>query len=104
MSTPTMVQGWREFRPTKGQAFALAAGAAFLLLVIGFGPAGWVTGARAQEMVREAATQARIDLAVAICVDEFMHAADAKKQLSGLKSASWYDRAGLLANSGWATM
>lgn len=104
MSVQTTLQGWREFRPSKAQALGCAVGAALLLLVIGFGPGGWVTGGKAQQMAAEAATQARTELAVAVCAEEFMGGKDAQARLSSLRSASWYERGDLVAKAGWATM
>lgn len=97
-------QRFDDFRLTKTQAFWLAAGSVAATLVIGFGMAGWVTGGTAEKRVAEAATNARHELATAICVDEFMAAADAKAKLAKLSDASWYDRGEMVAKGGWATM
>ncbi|HEX6268213.1 MAG TPA: hypothetical protein VFZ81_15115 [Burkholderiales bacterium] len=97
-------QRWDEYRLTKTQAFWLAAGSVVATLVVGFGMAGWVSGGSAQKMVTEAATGARHELATAICVEEFMAAADAKARLAKLGDASWYDRGEMVAQGGWATM
>jgi hypothetical protein len=97
-------QRWDELRLTKTQAFWLAAGAVVATLAIGFGAAGWVTGGTAEARVQEAATKARHELAAAICVEEFMAAADAKARLAKLAQATWYDRGEMIAKGGWATM
>jgi hypothetical protein len=97
-------QRWDELRLTKTQAFWLAAGSAAATLALGFGLAGWVTGGTAGKRVAEAATQARQELATAICVDEFMAAADAKARLAKLSEATWYDRGEMIAKAGFATM
>lgn len=97
-------QRWDELRLDKTQAFWLAAGAVAATLALGFGAAGWVTGGTAEKRVAEAATNARQELATAICVEEFMAARDAKATLAKLGEASWYDRGEMIARGGWATM
>jgi hypothetical protein len=97
-------QRWDDYRLTKTQAFWLAAGSVVATLIVGFGMAGWVTGGTADKRVAEAATNARQELATAICVDEFMAAADAKAKLAKLNDATWYDRGEMVAKGGWATM
>ena len=104
MSRATMLQRWEDCHPSKVHAFWLAAGAVLLTLAIGFGPAGWVTGGKAKQMIDEAAANARTELAVAVCMEEFMEAANAKARLVKLQAASWMDRDDLLAKAGWATM
>jgi len=97
-------QSWDDYRLTKTQAFWLAAGSVVATLIVGFGIAGWVTGGTAEQRVTEAATNARQELATAVCVEEFMAAENAKPRLAKLSDASWYDRSELVAKGGWATM
>lgn len=97
-------QQWDDYRLTKTQAFWFAAGSVAATLIVGFGIAGWVTGGSAQQMVAEAATNSRQELATAVCVDEFMAAENAAPRLAKLSDASWYDRSELIAKGGWATM
>ncbi|MGH8670109.1 MAG: hypothetical protein ACREUH_12825 [Burkholderiales bacterium] len=97
-------QRWDEYRLTKTQAFWLAAGSVVATLIVGFGVAGWVTGGTAEKRVTEAATGSRHELATAICVDEFMAAANPAPRLAKLNDASWYDRSEIVAKGGWATM
>jgi hypothetical protein len=104
MARATLLQSWESYRPTKTQAFWVAAGAVVLTLIIGFGPAGWTTPGAASRLADDAATQARQDLAVAVCVEHFMKAGDARKRLSALRNESIYRRGELVAASGWATM
>jgi hypothetical protein len=103
-SISQLQQRWEDLQPTKVQAFWLCAGAVVATLVIGFGVAGWVTGGRAQAMALEAANKARTDLAVAVCVDDFIHAKDAGPRLAKLKSAQFYERGDVIATAGFATM
>lgn len=104
MSGETMLKRWSDFRPTKTQAFWFAAGAVLLVLLIGFGPGGWVSGGTAKRMVDEAAGNARLALAVAVCKDQFMEASGAKARLAKLEAASWLERGDFVAQGGWATM
>ena len=58
---------------------------AVVAVALGFGAAGWVTAGTAEKRISEAATAAREELATAICVNEFMAAADAKAKLAKLR-------------------
>lgn len=100
----TLRQRWDDYRLTKTQGFWIAVAAIAVVLVAGFGGAGWVTAGTLHEKVAEAAADARHTLATAVCVDGFMAADDARGRLAKLQSATWYERSELIAKSGWATM
>lgn len=104
MSAEQKMKSWDELRLTKTQAAGLTAGAVVLTVVLGFGPGGWVSGSKAREMVEAASASARTELAVAVCMEEFMHAENAKARLAKLQAAAWLERSELLAKAGWATM
>jgi hypothetical protein len=104
MPNETLSQRWEDYRPTKTQTFWIAAGAVALTLIAGFGFGDWKTGTRADQMVADAATQARQQLAAAVCVDHFMKAADAGKRLDALRNETVYRRGDFIAEKGWATM
>lgn len=95
---------WSGYRPSKTQAFWLAAGSVALTLALGFGWAGWVTAGNASKQVATAAQEARHELAAAICVDEYMAAAGAPARLADLQKLTWYARSEQVAKEGWATM
>lgn len=99
-----MRRGWEDYRPTKAHTFWIAAGCVAVTLILGFGPGGWVTGSTAQKGIQEAATNARQELATAVCVEEFMRAKDASARLAKLMEIGWYERGELVAEGGWATM
>lgn len=99
-----LIQRWEDFRPTKVQAFWTAVICVVATLIIGFGPAGWVTGGTAQALADETAATKYQGLAAAVCAEEFMRAADARKRLTKLKELQWYERDDLVAAGGWATM
>lgn len=97
-------QRWTDFRPTKTQAFWACAACVVATLIAGFGGAGWVTAATASKAVDEAAERARTQLAVSVCVDEFMHERDAAARLAKLKATEFFQRSDLIATGGYATM
>ncbi len=97
-------QRCEDYRPTKAHSFWIAAGCVAATLVLGFGPGGWVSGGTAQKRIEEAATNARQQLATAVCVEEFMRAKDARARLAKLMETGWYERGELVAKGGWATM
>lgn len=97
-------QRWEDYRPSKTQTFWIAVGGIVATFILGFGPGGWVTGGTAQKMVAEATANSRHELASAVCVEDFMRAADAGAQLKKIKKAGWYERDELVASGGWATM
>jgi len=95
---------WDDYRPSKTQTFWIAVAAVVATLIVGFGFAGWVSGGTAQKRVEEAATNARQELAAAVCADDFMAGKDAPAHLAKLRKAGWWDRGELVAKGGWATM
>ena len=97
-------QRWEDYQPTKTQTFWIGVACIVATLILGFGGGGWVTGGTAQQMVSEAATNARHQLATAVCVEEFMASVDAGTRLKKVQQTSWYERDQLVADSGWATM
>lgn len=102
--TRSLRQRWENYQLTKTQTFWVAAGSIVATLVLGFGFGGWVSAGTAEERVAEATAAARHELAAAVCVQEFMKAADVGPRLKTLKDASWYERDDIVAASGWATM
>jgi hypothetical protein len=102
--TEALRQRWDDYRPSKTQAFWIAVAAIVATLIIGFGFAGWVSGGTAQKMVADAATNARHELAAAVCVEDFMAGKDAAKVLVKIQDAGWWERSELLAEGGWVTM
>ena len=99
-----LLQRWRDYRPSKEHALWIAIGSVVAMLVIGFGPGGWVTGGTAKKMADEAATASRNELAATVCAREFMRAADARTRLAKLQALEWWERDDHVAAGGWATM
>ena len=50
---------WQNFKATKGQVAWACAASVGVVLIVGFGWGGWVTGQTASTMVSNAATDAR---------------------------------------------
>ena len=98
------LQQWRSYTVSKTQAFWIGAGCVLGTLIIGFTAGGWVTAGEAKSMADRAAGEARSELAVAVCVDQFLEGQDAAAHLAKLKKAVWYDRAVLVREGAWATM
>ena len=92
------------YRLTLAQGFWLGAACIVATMIVGFGIFGWVSGGKAVQMKDEAAASSRHALAMAICVDRFMHAENSGARLQKLKDAAWHERDKLIAASGWATM
>ncbi|HVL35151.1 MAG TPA: hypothetical protein VM489_05720 [Burkholderiales bacterium] len=95
---------WEDWRPTKTQAAWFGVGCIAATLIAGFGFGGWVTGGTAEQRISEAASNARYELAAAVCVEEFMRADNAGQRLAKLHDLGWWERSELVAKGGWATM
>jgi hypothetical protein len=93
----------QEYPPSKTVLFWSCAACVAATMVVGFAWGGWVTGGTAEDMVADAAEQARAETAAAVCVEEFMRQADAGVQLASLKeiSSSWR-RENFVEEGGWA--
>ena len=70
----------------------------------GFAAGQWLRGEMTEVAAEEAAREARIELAAAICADDFMEQSDAPGALAKLAAVHWDKRAEMLAREGWATM
>jgi hypothetical protein len=97
-------QRFAEYRPSKGAWFWSIVGTVVVVLILGFTWGGWVTGGTAEEMAEDAATDARTQLAAALCVNQFMQEPDARTQLASLKEESWYSRDRFVVEGGWAKL
>jgi hypothetical protein len=101
----SMSQRFQDYRPSKTALFWSCAGCIVATLIVGFTWGGWVTGGSAQDMAEEAAEQARAEVAAAVCVEQFMAAADARLQLASLKenTSSWRQE-NFIEDGGWAVI
>ncbi|MGH6904680.1 MAG: hypothetical protein ACREIR_18285 [Geminicoccaceae bacterium] len=94
---------FEDYQPSKTVLFWSCAGCIVATMIVGFSWGGWVTGGSAEKMVTDAADQAHAEVAAAVCVQEFMQAADAGVQLASLKeiTSSW-GREDFVEEGGWA--
>ncbi|HYX63242.1 MAG TPA: hypothetical protein VE935_03370 [Burkholderiales bacterium] len=70
----------------------------------GFAAGHWLRGEMTQVAAEEAAREARMELAAAVCADDFMDQSDASTALAKLAALHWDKRAEILVREGWATM
>lgn len=73
-------------------------------LLLGFEVAGWMSDGAVQRQAEQAAANARLQLAAAVCAERFMQQADAPSRLAKLAALGRQERSKLLAEGGWATM
>ena len=101
----TLSQRFEQYQASKTVLFWACAGSVIAATIVGFSWGGWVTGGSAQEMVDEAAAQARQELAAVVCVDRFMAAPDAGVQLTALQEITSPRAQGkFVEDGGWATI
>jgi hypothetical protein len=101
----SMGQGFQDYRASKTALFWSCAGCIVATVIVGFTWGGWVTGGSARDMAEAAAEQAQAQVAAAVCVDQFMAAADARPQLASLKenTSSWRQE-NFIEDGGWAVI
>lgn len=97
------IQQFRSYSPTKGTLVVACLAAVGLTMLVGFTWGGWVTEGTATERVNEAVTQARAELASAVCVGRFLAATDARKRLEELKATNSWEQDDLIEKAGWST-
>jgi len=66
-----LLQGLRDYAPTRSALGWTAVGASALTIAVGFTLGGWVTGGASERMVHEARTEAQAHLAAAVCAENF---------------------------------
>jgi hypothetical protein len=80
-----------------------AVGGAIALAVIGFSWGGWVTGSKADALVRQQVQAALIEVLTPICVDKFNRAENAQARLAEFKKmTSSFDRERFVRENDWA--
>ncbi|MDX6749532.1 hypothetical protein SH611_06925 [Geminicoccaceae bacterium 1502E] len=97
-------QSFDSYRPTKTMWFWSTAAAVVAAIILGFSWGGWVTGGTAGSMARNAAEDARTQLAASLCVNRFMAASDASVQLAALKEKSSYSRGSFIEAGKWGDL
>jgi hypothetical protein len=101
----SVVEKWREARPSKKSVFGLMLVAAVLTMLVGFNWGGWVTGGAAEERVSTGAEDAVISRLVPMCVAQFNLDPQKAAKLDEMKAitSSW-ERPDYVKKQGWATM
>ncbi|WGF89626.1 hypothetical protein [Marinivivus vitaminiproducens] len=94
----------RDYKPSKAVWFWSCVASVVATIAVGFSYGGWVTGGTARDMVDEASTGARAQLASDICVYRFSNSADFGPQLAALKEERSWSRDSFIEDGGWATL
>ncbi|MFE0752586.1 hypothetical protein ACFW16_01430 [Inquilinus sp. NPDC058860] len=89
---------WRNYQPSKAVWLGSCAGTVVLTIMLGFNLGGWATPAAMDEQVE----QARAELAATICMNRFLGAPDAAKQLSALKDEAPWRQDDFIRKGTWA--
>jgi hypothetical protein len=95
---------WEDYQASKTVVFWACAACIVATLVIGFTWGGWVTGGTAGRMAAQAATDARADLAAAVCVSRFEAGSNAVANLAALKASDSWKQGDYIEKGGWATL
>ena len=95
---------WENYQASKTVVFWACVACVVASLFIGFTWGGWVTGGTARGMAAQAATEARADLAAAVCVTRFGAGSDAVADLATLKAHDSWERSDYLEKGGWVTL
>ena len=101
---PLSFQRWRLWQPSKAAIMWTGVGSAALTAAIGFTWGGWVTGGSASGMAKDAAIEARAQLAATVCVERFLHAADAMEKMATFKATNFWERDTFIEKGGWVTL
>lgn len=75
-----------------------------VMLGVGFGFAGWLTGGEAAKLAENSASKATVAIAAPICVENFQRGPEAADQLAQLKRTSSWQQGAFIEKGGWAMM
>jgi len=100
----SLLDRWENYQAPKTMVFWACAACVVATLLIGFTAGGWVWGSTAERMAAQAATNARADLAAAVCVNRFETASDAAANFATLKANDSWTRGDYLEKGGWVTL
>jgi hypothetical protein len=100
----TRQERWSKVRPTKQTLVWFCLGSVVVVLIIGFGFGGWVTGGTAEDMAVESGEDAVVDRLAPICVYQFNQDPEKDQKLEELEELSSRQRSKYVAEQGWATM
>ena len=77
---------------------------AAVISMLGFSLFGWTLDSTAEQMAKERALTAVVDVLPPICAERFQQQADAPAKLTEFNEASWWDRRLIIEKGGWATV
>jgi hypothetical protein len=100
----SLSERWNHLEPSKKFVFWACVVCIALTIFVGFKWGGWVTGGTAREMAENAAAEARIEIAVASCMERFAGAADRGDRLAKLKATDSWMRGTYVEKAGWVTL
>ena len=101
----TLMQRWRDYRPSKKATFFFMVGAVIATTSYGFSSGAWVSSSKASQMARIEARDARTELAGGWCVQRFLAQADATERLGELQGMrSRFQRTQFIESGDWALM
>src|SRR6201987_2141228 len=72
--------------------------------MLGFSLFGWTFGGTAEQMAKERAQAAVVDVLAPICVERFRQQADVPAKLTEFNNTSAWDRRFIIEKGGWATV
>ena len=72
--------------------------------MLGFSLFGWTLGGTAEQMAKERAQTAVVEVLAPICVERFRQQADARAKMTEFNKASVWDRRLIIEKGGWATV
>jgi hypothetical protein len=98
----SIVQGIRDYGPTKTTLAWVAGGASVLTMVLGFTVGGWVTGGAADRMALEARTGGQAELAAAVCAANFRESPTARQAHAELTALSATRQRQFVLDQPWA--
>jgi len=77
---------------------------AAVISMLGFSLFGWTLDSTAEQMAKERALTAVVDVLAPICAERFQQQADAPAKLKEFSKASAWDRRSIIEKGGWATV
>jgi hypothetical protein len=94
-----------DFRERRRSYGRLTLSLVFVLgAAAGFAGGHWLSGELGEQAARQAAYGARVELAAAVCADDFLGQQGWRDALAELIAVPWEQRAERVAQQGWASM
>lgn len=97
-----MLQGLKDYAPTKAALAWTAVGASVLTVAAGFTLGGWVTGGGAERMAQEARLGGQAEVAAAVCAANFRDVPTAAETQAELASLNAFRQRQFVLDQPWA--